>query len=384
MALTPVAPSLSAIGTNGFTIAVNPDGNPVGTYYTFKVVFGTTVKYLNALGALVDPKTYINTTSITAALPTPNTLYSVTLTASDDAVGTNESGEGPSASATTLAALPLASAFQSVYSTTVTAAWTANNNPSGTAYFVQLSTDPSFVFNVVNSGWITDLSYAFTNLLPSTTYYGRVKARNTVLVETAYTSLNSTITPAGPDTVKVIHVTNLLAERGFLITWSTNLEPNVVNYKVYRGSSPTDNGEFKLIATTPANVTSYVDRVPFTFGITWYYKVTALDNGNNESSLELTTPVQDMTYHSFEEQPFPTTVSANDFVNDETPTGVVNGVNTLFTTAFPYKKNTVEVYLNGVRMHKTLDFTEGPLAQQITFLDPPDLGGILRVQYLKF
>jgi hypothetical protein len=153
---------------------------------------------------------------------------------------------------------------------------------------------------------------------------------------------------------------------------------------VYRSSSPTDTGDFNLIGTTPANVTSFVDRVPFTFGITWYYKVTALDNGNNESSLDLTTPVQDMTYHSFEEQPFPTTVLAQDLIEDETPTGAIDTLNQLYTTAFPYKKNSLEVYLNGVRMHRSLDFVEGPLSQQFTMTDPPDTGGILRVSYVKF
>jgi hypothetical protein len=280
--------------------------------------------------------------------------------------------------------VPIAKPFKNVFSTTVTADWDVNSNPNTVEYFVQLSSDPAFIFNVQSSGWSTTVGYAFTLLQGNVTYYGRVKARNPSLEETAYVSLSSILTPLGPDTVKTIHVYNLLAERGFLIKWEPGLETNLVNYKVYRSSSPTDFSSFSFIATTPANVTSYIDNVPFSFGIVYYYIVTAIDNGGNESSLDKTTPVQDNTFHSFEEQPFPTTISTTDFVDDETPIGLVNTVNTLFTTLHIYKPGTLEVYLNGVRQHRGLDFTEGPLSQQFVFLDPPDTGGIVRVDYIKF
>ena len=273
-----------------------------------------------------------------------------------------------------------------------------------------------------------------------------MQARNSVGAATAYTSLGSFTTPVGPLQVQGIRATNLLANRGFIIQWAANVEPNIVYYRVYRSSSPTDNSSFYLIGTTPANVTSFVDNVPFTFGITWYYKVTAVDNGGNESSLALTAPVQDMSFSQFVEQPFPTQVEVDDLVNDEIPSGPINAVvttittvtdlthlivnstlgwttgtatdtsssiqfivvqvvdgthlivsstvglvaagtiiqgNTLFTTTYPFKGNTLSIYLNGVKLMIGVDFTLN-IPQQFTLIEPPEIGDYLRVSYLKY
>jgi hypothetical protein len=386
MALTPVAPSISALTANGFTISVNPDGNPAPplTYYTFRVITGLGIFYVNALGVLQATKVFLPVLSITVINAVPNTLHTISLTAADDAIGTNESVNGPVITATTLAAQPITASFANVFSTTVMANWLANANPTGTEYEVELATDPSFLTGVVTSGFVTTVGYVFTNLIPSITYYGRVKARNSVLAVTSLTSLGSVNTATGPDTVKAIRVFNLLAERGYLITWQPNQETNIANYRVYRSESPTDIVNFQKIGETATPVLSVLDRVPFTFGIVFYYSVTAVDDGGNESSLLLTTPVHENTYHSFEEQPFPNSISPLDFVTDETPIGVIDTVNTLFITLAPYRKGSVEVYLNGVKMLPGVHFNEGPLSQQITFTDPPDLGGFIRVNYKKF
>ena len=386
MALIPVAPTLSSVTATSFLITVNADGNPVppATYYTFKLTFGTTTKYLNSFGILVDDKEYLPLSSITATGLTPNTLHSVELTASDDVDGTNESAEGPIATATTLAAAPSSSSFTNVFSTTVMAHWGANSNPTGTEYEVDLSPDSSFLSGIITSGIITETGYIFTNLLPTVTYYGRVRARNTALQYTAYTFLGPILTPIGPDTVKIIRVYNLIAERGYMISWQPNLETNIESYKVYRSESPTDTANFKLLATVPLERLTYTDKVPYTFGIVWYYVVTAVDDGGNESSISKTTPAHENTFHSFEEQPFPSTISATDFVKDEEPLGDVDSINMLFTTLFPYHKGTVEVFLNGVKLLPIVDFAEGPLPQQITFTDPPNLDGEIRVNYTKF
>ena len=258
-----------------------------------------------------------------------------------------------------------------------------NFNNDTTQYYVQLSTDPAFIFNVLNSGWVTGNSVIFNNLLPNTIYYGEVKARNSVLAETPYVTLGSATTPVGPAQVQGIRSTNLLANRGFLIQWAANVEPNISVYRVYRSSSPTDNSSFQMIATTPANVTSYVDNVPYTFGITWYYKITALDNGNNESSLDLTSPVQDMSFSQFTEQPFPTTVQANDIINQEIPSGQINSSNHLFTTTYPFKASTLNVYYDGLQQTLGVQYNL-TIPQQFTFISAPVTGHSVRVSYIKF
>lgn len=386
MALVPVLPTLSAVTSTGFTITANADGNPVppATHYAFKVVSGVTTQYVNGAGSLQATLVWLPLSSIAVVNAVPNTLYSVSLLAADNASGLNASTEGPSAAGTTLAASPISASFSNIFSTTVMANWTANGNPAGTEYEVEISTDANFLVGVTSSGWITELGHIFSNLSVSTVHYARVRARATTLVATSFVSLGSVSTLAGPETVKVIKVYNLLVDRGYLITWSPSLETDVSSYKVLRSHSPTDSSGFEVVATVQKPSTSYIDKVTFSFGITWYWKVVAVDAAGNESDLALTTPVHEQTFHSFEEQPFPTSVSTQDFVKDEIPTGAIDTVNVLFTTAFPYRKNSLIVYLNGVRLIRTLDFVEGPGSQQITFTDPPDTGGFLRVDYTKY
>jgi hypothetical protein len=384
MPIIPVAPSISASTSTGFTITKNVDGNSGSTHYAFRVVSGSVTKYVDGTGLLQNTPIFLLVSSIVVTNASPNTTYSVSLSAADDALGTNQTAYGPASSVVTLAALPIVQPFKNIFSTTVTTDWSPNSNPAGTNYFVELSTDPGFLSGVLNSGYVITEEHKFNGLLSNTTYYARVKARNSSLLETGFVDLGSILTSSGPDTVKGIHVFNLIAERGFLIKWSSNLETNISNYKVYRSPSPTDIGAFEELATVNANVNSYVDRVPFTFGIVFYYIVTAVDDGGNESSLHLTTPVNDNTFHSFEEQPFVTStlITQSDFINDETPSGLIDSNNTVFTTQFGYRTNSLEVYLNGVKLIRVIDFNEGT-STQFTLVDPPDTGDLLRVNYIR-
>jgi hypothetical protein len=377
---TPVSPTISSITSSGFTITMNFDGNPGGTYYLWMVAYNTATFYCDGSGGLSSTPIWILGSSQTVSSLPPNTVASVALAAALDSEGDSQTGFGPAASATTLATTPLMQPYQAIFSTTVTAYWLPNGNPTGTQFDVQLSPDPSFTSGVIDSGWITSPTHQFVNLLSSTIYYGQVKARNAVLVQTTFVLLGPVTTLAGPSNVRALQVTNLLDNRGFLLQWAPNIENNIVAYKVYRSSSPTDVSSFALINSTPANVTSYIDNVPFTFGLAYYYIVTALDNGGNESALDTANPTQDMSFHSFEEQPFPTVILVGDIQQGEIPSGSINGVNTLFTTSYPYKSNTMAIFLNGVQVY---NFTL--LApQQFTLIVPPMSGDNLRVTYVRY
>lgn len=446
----PTTPSISGVTPTQALITAGVDSNPPSTYYAYQITYtinlSTQINYLNPDGSFNSVPVWINVTSLLATALVPNILYSVRLAAGTDSMGTGNTGFGPPATFTTAAAQPLFLPYSGIYATMVTANWQANFNSDETQYSVVYSTDPSYIFNVITSSWVTDTSYIIPNLLPNTVYYSKVQARNSVLGVTPFTTLGSVTTPMGPAVVQGLRSTNLLANRGFIIQWAANTEPNISVYRVYRSSSPTDNSSFYMIGTTPANVTSFVDNVPYTFGITWYYKVTALDTGNNESSLDLTNPVQDMTFSQFVEQPFPTTVEINDIVNNETPSGAVNGVtttitsitdathlvvastvglvpgsildstssivfiivtvvdtthlvvsstvglmggdslnqgNNLFTTSYPFKTNTLSVYLNGAKLTLGINFFLN-IPQQFTLALAPIVGSALRVEYIKF
>lgn len=381
---TPVAPTLSSPSPSSFTLTKNPDGNPFGTYYVAMVNFGTSTFYVASGGTLSSVPIFFILSSVTVLGLNPNTNYTVSLAAASDSAGDDETAFGSAAGVTTLANLPIAQPYLGVFSTTVTAFWNANGNPTGTQFDVQLSTDPGFVVNVIDSGWVTSLDFMFVNLLPSTIYYGQVRARNAVLSTTSFVSLGPVTTLAGPANVRALQVTNLLDDRGFLLQWAPNLENNIVAYKVYRSNSPTDISSFALLNSVAPNVTSYIDNVPFTFGLTYYYIVTALDNGGNESSLDTANPTQDMSFHSFEEQPFPVVIQSGNIIDGEVPSGAIDGVNTLYTTAYPYKSNTLAVYVNGLKLPTpTNSFVLNP-PQQFTITGTPLSGVLLTVSYIRY
>jgi len=387
MPLIPTTPSVSGVTTTQALINKGVDGNGASTYYSFQLTYNvnltTQLNYLAADGSFSPIPVWHNVTMLLATALIPNTLFSVRLAAADDALGTNATSYGPPATFTTAAAQPLSQPYRNIYSTTWTATWLPNFNNDTTEYSVVYSTDPSFVFNVVTSPWITNTSFTVIDALPNTIYYSKVQSRNSVLFTSPFTTLGAVTTPIGPAQVQGTRATNLLANRGFIIQWSANVEPNIAYYRVYRSSSPTDNSSFYIIGTTPNNVTSFVDNVPFTFGITWYYKVTALDTGNNESSLDLTNPVQDMTFSQFVEQPFPTSIEVGDLVNGEIPSGALDGVNTVYTTSNPFKTSTLSVYFNGVKLMANVDYFVN-IPQQFTLVSAPLSTDYIRVDYLKY
>jgi len=64
----------------------------------------------------------------------------------------------------------------------------------------------------------------------------------------------------------------------------------------------------------------------------------------------------------------------------ETPGGAVNGSNTVFTTANPYRL--LAVYLNGLRQRPSADYSESS-AQSFTFLTAPLSGDTISIDYVQ-
>jgi hypothetical protein len=74
---------------------------------------------------------------------------------------------------------------------------------------------------------------------------------------------------------------------------------------------------------------------------------------------------------------------SNSAIVNETPTGLVNSSNTLFTTLqSKYVANTLEVFINGLQQARTTDYTEtSPAAGTFTFTIAPATGDVVRVNY---
>jgi hypothetical protein len=97
----PQPPVITNIGTNFFTVNILPN-NPVGTFYAIQVIFGGTSGFLTAQGVLQPVQMWVNTTLAQVNGLTPNTNYSIRLSAADDAIGTNATAFGTTTNITTL------------------------------------------------------------------------------------------------------------------------------------------------------------------------------------------------------------------------------------------------------------------------------------------
>ena len=183
-----------------------------------------------------------------------------------------------------------------------------------------------------------------------------------------------------PNVVTHVEVTNLLGGFRFLIEWSLNTD-TVTAYKVYR--SPNQDQGFNLIATVVDPGNQYIDKVPFTYGATFYYKVVATNASGSQGDLTQAEAVTDMTFDDFEEKPFRSTeISVNSFVIDGIPAGLINSANTSYTAAVYYRANTLSVYYDGVRLVRNVGFTEGADQKSFTVASAPTTAHLLRIDYI--
>jgi H-type lectin domain len=75
-------------------------------------------------------------------------------------------------------------------------------------------------------------------------------------------------------------------------------------------------------------------------------------------------------------------VGTNSFISDETPTGLVNGSNTSYTSARAYIGGSLEVFVNGLKQTRGVDYTETtPSTGTFTISPALATGDILRINY---
>ncbi len=105
----------------------------------------------------------------------------------------------------------------------------------GTEYVAEIAEDAVFTSGVRSSGWSSSPRAAFGDLLPSSTYYFRAKARNWTGIETAYSPVGSTITYAAiPGTAPWTNV----GVDSATVNWLPNGNPGGYNYEVLYSTSP--------------------------------------------------------------------------------------------------------------------------------------------------
>lgn len=186
-----------------------------------------------------------------------------------------------------------------------------------------------------------------------------------------------------PTTVRDVHVENLLSGRRMLVEWTPNptLE-GVTAYEIWRSTQEYQG--FEKIAEVNDPTYQFIDKIPYTFGIVFFYKVIARDASGYRSDITQSNPVSDVTFDDFEEHPFrSTTLVFNSFISNEVPAGAINSSNTLFTTASLFRFNTVEVFVNGIARVRGVSFTEGANQSTVTISPAPVTGNTVVINYIK-
>ncbi|OGR98233.1 MAG: hypothetical protein A2V88_16035 [Elusimicrobia bacterium RBG_16_66_12] len=206
------------------TSALSASGQ-VGQAFSYTITAANSPTSFNAVG--LPAGLSVNTANgLISGTPTTAATTNVTISAAN-AAGTGSATLVLTVSPPSLANPPTASAASGIAADAVTANWGANGNLAGTEYYAECASDSGFATVVANSGWITATSRSFTGLTANTAYYFRVKARNSVLVETLATGLPSAVTlAAAPASAAASGV----AAGGATANWGANGNPSGTRY----------------------------------------------------------------------------------------------------------------------------------------------------------
>lgn len=100
----PVAPIISGISPTTFTVSTGNDGNPIGTFYSFRVITNGIINYVTSAGILSSANMYNNLQTITVVNIAPSSQFLLSASAATDAQGSNATAYGPSVTFVTLPA----------------------------------------------------------------------------------------------------------------------------------------------------------------------------------------------------------------------------------------------------------------------------------------
>ena len=138
----------------------------------------------------------------------------------------------------TFAAIPSVPVPSQVSYSSFTITWGANQNPITTPFEVSISSVSSFATAVSTPIALTDgftsVTTAFMNLLPSTTYYFRIRAANGDMIASSFSVVGSTRTLDVPMPANLVG----LALGVSSISWNWGTVIGASSYNVYPASNP--------------------------------------------------------------------------------------------------------------------------------------------------
>jgi fibronectin type 3 domain-containing protein/glucose/arabinose dehydrogenase len=165
----------------------------------------------------------------------------------------------------------------------ISLAWTAvANAPLLSGYNVYRSTSSTGTYSKLNTDPVTATSFVDSSAAAGVTYFYRVTAIDSWQGESGNSNVVSAVRtadnqpPAPPATLTGVGVNN-----GVRLNWSAVTDIDLAGYRVYR--SDTADGTYTLLNGTPVTQLTFTDTTAAN-GTTWFYRVTAIDFGGNESS----------------------------------------------------------------------------------------------------
>lgn len=162
--------------------------------------------------------------------------------------------------------------------------WMDNTETDFHHYDVYRSLTSGSGYSKINSSDVSVSNYTDNTVTNGTTYYYVVKATDNSSNESSAsneaTGFPRDTSPPGAPTGLSVTATG---DRLVTLSWTANTEPDLDSYNVYR--STTSGSGYTRIATgvTGVALVTYDDTTVFN-GITYYYRVTAVDTSENESS----------------------------------------------------------------------------------------------------
>ncbi len=198
----------------------------------------------------------------------------------------------------------------SVTSASATLRWTApgDDGDEGVAWRYDLRFSEEPISGIDSLGWWTASStvvcsglpdpgepgsidsFVVTGLQPETTYYFVIRTADEIPNWSFFSNVAEVTTLAGQDSMPrndetppspVVGLAANSTEEGINLTWSPSPDADVIGYNVYRSIS---GYEFEGITDSPLDETSYLD-TQILPGVTYYYRVTAVDDSDNESPI---------------------------------------------------------------------------------------------------
>ncbi|KPJ59728.1 MAG: hypothetical protein AMJ46_10285 [Latescibacteria bacterium DG_63] len=201
-------------------------------------------------------------------------------------------------------------AIASVTATSATLRWTApgddGNEGRAWRYDLRFSTEP--ISGTDSLGWWTASSttactglpdpgepgsidsFSVTGLTPESTYYFVLRTADEIPNWSYFSNVAVITTPARQDSMPrndetppspVAGLSAAPAEEGISLTWIPSPDADVVGYHVYRSITGND---FEAITDSPLGEAYYLDTQVLA-GVTYYYRVTAIDDSDNESPI---------------------------------------------------------------------------------------------------